>query len=58
MTARATFRQADLTRAMRAARAAGYEEAKVEIDPATGKIVVYTKSPAANDDGRSDWDGI
>ena len=56
MTARATFRQADLTRAMKAARAAGYEEARVEIDPATGKIVVYTKAPAANDDGPSDWD--
>lgn len=39
---RVAFRQADLTRALRAARAAGIEVAKFEIDPGTGKIIVST----------------
>lgn len=39
-----TFRQADLTRALRAARAAGLEVAGYEIDPVTGKISVTTRT--------------
>jgi hypothetical protein len=38
-----TFRQADLTRALRAARAAGLEVSGYEIDPITGKIVITTR---------------
>lgn len=34
------FTQTDVARAIRAARAAGVEGAKVEIDPETGKIVI------------------
>jgi hypothetical protein len=36
------YRQADITRALRAARAAGIDVASVEIDPATGKITITT----------------
>lgn len=42
-----TFRQADVTRALRAARAAGLEVAGYEIEPGTGKIIVKTGSAAA-----------
>ena len=42
---RSSFRQHDLTRALRAARAAGLEVSGYEIDPVTGKIIVTTKSP-------------
>jgi hypothetical protein len=57
MTRPASFRQADVTRAMRGVSAAGMKVARVEIDP-NGKIVVYTESKAANDDSPSDWDGL
>jgi hypothetical protein len=39
-----TFRQADLTRALRAARAAGLEVSGYEIDPMTGKILITTRT--------------
>lgn len=55
MTARAAFKQSDVTRALKGMEAAGYRAARVEIDP-NGKIVVIAESPAANDDGPSDWD--
>lgn len=55
MTAPARFRQSDVTRAIKAVAAAGRKVQKVEIDP-SGKIVIYTESQAANDDGPSDWD--
>ena len=48
-----TFRQHDLTRAIRATRAAGLNVARVELDPITGKIVILTiaggdKAPATD----------
>jgi hypothetical protein len=42
----ATFRQQDVTRALRAARAAGLEVTGYEIEPTTGKIVVNTSTEA------------
>ncbi len=38
MTRRATFKQADLTRALRGARAAGMEPRDCRINPMTGEI--------------------
>jgi hypothetical protein len=40
----AIFRQADLTRALRAARGAGLEVSGYEIDPITGKILITTRT--------------
>jgi hypothetical protein len=42
---RLTFKQADMTRAMRAATAAGIQVARVEVDNA-GKIVIIVGKPA------------
>jgi hypothetical protein len=44
----AAFRQSDLTRALKAAVAANLDVATIEIDPATGKIVMTTARVAAN----------
>jgi hypothetical protein len=38
----AKFRQTDLKRALCAAKAAGLEVKQVELDPATGKIIITT----------------
>ena len=44
MTAPARFREADITRAATGLRKAGYDIAKMEIDP-TGKIVIIPGQP-------------
>jgi hypothetical protein len=36
------FRQADLKRALRAAKGAGLEVKQVELDPVTGRIIIKT----------------
>ena len=51
----AAFRQADVARALRAARAAGVQIARVEIDR-DGKIVVVVGEPARDDKNRNEWD--
>jgi hypothetical protein len=38
--ARSTFRQHDVTRALRAAAAAGMKPQRAELDPVSGKIVI------------------
>jgi hypothetical protein len=52
-----TFRQQDVTRAIKAVAAAGVSIARVEIDKA-GKIVIVTASDAWPDDGGNEWDRI
>jgi hypothetical protein len=39
-----TFKQRDVTAALKAAKAAGLEVAKVEVDPITGRIVITTNA--------------
>ena len=53
-----TFRQKDVTRAVRAMEAAGIEVQRVEIDKA-GKIIIVTGKPQPGQDStRNEWDGI
>jgi hypothetical protein len=56
-----SFKQRDVARALRAARAAGFEVARVEIDN-DGKIIVVTKKhqeePAGQDRGENEWDKV
>jgi hypothetical protein len=56
-----TFKQADLTKALRAAVAAGLSVAGFKIDPQTGKIEVVIGEPEAQDSNRAgsnEWDSI
>jgi hypothetical protein len=46
VTARAVFKEIDITRAIRGARKAGVEEVKITIAP-TGEIVIVTGRAAA-----------
>ena len=52
-----TFRQRDITRALKAAVAAGIEVARLEIDK-SGKITIVTGEPAAPDypNRGNEWD--
>ena len=55
---RCTFKQNDLTRALRATAAAGVEVQRVEIDT-DGKIVVYVgKAPADAKQEGNEWDRL
>jgi len=58
--AQLTFRQTDVTRAIRAAQAAGVSVGRVEIDK-SGKIVIVAGSPANSNepgDESSEWDDV
>ena len=58
--AASTFRQRDVTAAVKAVVAAGVEVARVEVDK-HGKIVVVTgkpDQPAAESTGGNEWDRI
>jgi len=52
-----TFRQRDLAAAIKAAKAAGLEVARVEVDK-TGKIVVVTTKGAIEPAPGNEWDTV
>ena len=54
-----TFRQQDVTRAVKAVTAAGVHIARIEIDK-TGKIVIITGGPTEPDDlgEANEWDRV
>jgi hypothetical protein len=53
-----TFKQKDLTRALRAASAAGRQVQRFEIDR-EGKIVVFVSKPEQREEaGGNEWDNI
>lgn len=52
---RVRFKQADVTRALRGAQAAGMRIGKVEIDP-TGKIVILSDTAAPARGSANPWD--
>jgi hypothetical protein len=59
-----TFRQADLTKALRAAAAAGLHVTGYKVDPQSGKIEVVTGNPGTQDssaparEGGNEWDSV
>jgi len=55
--ARQTFRRNDLTRAIKAAHAAGVEVMRAEIDSATGRIVLVLGKSDASTGNPNEWDG-
>jgi hypothetical protein len=53
-----TFRQRDVTKAVKAVAAAGCEVARAEIEPGTGKIVVVVGKPTDDEKGGNEWDRV
>lgn len=57
MTARATFRQSDLTRALRAAQDAGLPVVRTEIGP-DGRIIMVHEGEAPPKEGNNTCDEV
>jgi hypothetical protein len=55
---RLAFRQGDVTRALRAVSAAGQPVQRVEIEPATGKIIVFVGKPGEQLRESNEWDCV
>lgn len=55
MTAQARITQADIDRAVKSVRAAGYEQARIEMDLVKQRIVIIIGAPPANDDPGEEW---
>jgi hypothetical protein len=55
-----TFKQGDVTKALKAAANAGVEVQRFEIDPTTGKIVVYAGKPGEPQTAEpaNEWAGV
>jgi hypothetical protein len=51
-----TFRQRDLCAAIKAARAAGLEVFRIEIDPTSGKMIVVVMGCGAPEEPKNDLD--
>jgi hypothetical protein len=56
------FKESNLTKALKAAKKAGYEVSRFEIDPRTGKIVIIagprdTTSESGSSDA-NEWDSV
>ncbi|MBX9760677.1 MAG: hypothetical protein K2Y29_17995 [Beijerinckiaceae bacterium] len=58
MTRAAAVRQIDVARAIRGAERAGMKVGRVEIDPATGKIIITTGAEADATDARNAGDVV
>ena len=48
------FKQRDVTRVLKATRAAGIEVNRVEVDPVTGKIAITTNASSNDEAGELD----
>ena len=57
MSRASAFKQADLTRALRAGRDAGLNVARYEIEP-SGKIVILTAGDDARPSSSNEWDEV
>ena len=56
---RSAFRQSDLTKALKAAKAAGSEVARIEIAPDGKMVVVFTKDGFAQEEREDQkWDDM
>jgi hypothetical protein len=53
-----TFRQTDLTRAIKGARAAGIDVARIEIEKDGRIVILPTQSAAVPETARNEWDEV